>query len=340
MVDKFEFFSAWLQIKTGEIPCISLLSVLPKDIFQYIFFGACGVLFLFLILLFAGVIMEIRKRIRKRILRIRFGITDFSRFTVRKMGHPGSRYYSSSGVNSFEIKLPHWKFVNDDGSRQNRRINKVVWGECSLWLHDGQKTYILTTTDPYDMIYLVHTLRERGIDIAPCAQELDKQDHLEKTKRDTEEVLEELLEKCECDEDKFSEICRQRLTIRGYSLTDAPKNNNGLKFFFRKDSQPVMVRCQLVPRDYLIGLDEMKSAKEGLSALFASACFYITTGQVSVAAAGFALSNGIDIVSNERLVDIIEENRPISSDKTFTRWELTNDDLNNLLSEDLLSRIF
>ena len=59
-----------------------------------------------------------------------------------------------------------------------------------------------------------------------------------------------------------------------------------------------------------------------------------------MAAAGFALTNGINIVANDQLVEILEENRPVSPDRAFIRWELTNDDLKNLLSEDLLSKIF
>ena len=84
----------------------------------------------------------------------------------------------------------------------------------------------------------------------------------------------------------------------------------------------------------------MKRVREGASALFAPSCMYITTGQVSVAAAGFALTNEINIVANDQLVEILEENKPVPSDKAYTRWELTNEDLKNLLSEDLLSRIF
>lgn len=340
MVDKFVTFSSWLQSKTGDIPYISLLSVLPKDVFQYLLLAAAAVLLLLLLLLLTGIGRGMKKGMRQGAIKKAFGITDFSKFKTHRMGRPNSKYYTDRGSNYYEIALPHWKFANEDGTRQNRRVNKVIWEECRLWLHDGQKTYVLTTSDPYDMIYLVHTLRDKGVDIAPCAQELNKQDQLEKVKRDPEVVLGELLEKCEGEEERFAEICRQRMTIRGLSITEAPGNKDGIQFFFRKDSQPVTVRCQLVPRDYLVGIDEMKRVREGASALFAPSCMYITTGQVSVAAAGFALTNGINIVANDQLVEILEENKPVSSDRAFTRWELTNDDLKNLLSEDLLSKIF
>lgn len=335
MIGKFDSFFPWLQAMT-----IDHLPITAKNSFQYILPTAVGILLLILFLILTGIAIGIRKWSWRRILRREFGITDISRLCVRIMGRHGSRYYTDSASNCYEITLPHWKFANEDGSRQNRRVNKVVWEECSLWLHDGHKTYVLTTTDPYDMIYLVHTLRERGIDIAPCAQELEKQESIEAAKQNSEEVLREVLEKCEGNEEKFSAICRQRLTIRGYTLTDAPRNNDGLKFFFLKDAQPVMVRCHLVPRDYLVDLDEMRKAKEGTTALFAPHCLFITTGQVSVAAAGYALANGIDMVLNDRLVEILEEDKHVPADKAFTRWEFTNDDLRGLLSEDLLSKIF
>jgi len=340
MSEKPVILAAQLQDFTSEIPAIALLSVLPTKIFQYILLGISALLALLLLGMLCSISAGIPKYSRQKVLKKSFGITDFSKFSVVKMGRPGSKYHCDSGSNCFEIHLPHWKFANEDGSRQNRRVNRVIWEECNLWLHDGHQAYVLTTTNPYELIYLVHTLRDRGIDIAPCSQELEKQDRMEKGKKSLEESLDSIIESVGKDERKFTELCRQRLTLRGYALSDAPKNDYGLNFFFRKNTRPVMVKCQLVPRDYLVGVEEIKGVKAGMENLFAESCLYITTGHISVAAAGFAMSNGIEVASNERLVEIMEENQPIPPDKMFMRWELTNDDLKNLLSEDLLSQIF
>lgn len=317
-----------------------LLSVLPAEVFQYILLGAAAILALLLVLLLSCIVSGFCRWKQRRTLRKTFGITDFSKFKVRKMGRSGSRYYSSNGFNHYEINLPHWKFANEDGSRQKRRVNKVIWEECSLWLHDRRRVYVLTTINPYEIIFLVHMLRDNGVDIAPCRQELEKQEQIEKSKRSTEEIIGDVIESAQGDEGRFGELCRQRLTLRGCTLSDAPKNGGGINFFYRKNTQPVMVRCHLVPRDYLVSVDEIKGVKRGTEELFAESCLFITTGHLSVAAAGFALTNGIEIISDERLVEILEENSPIPADKMFTRWELTNDDLKNLLSEDLLSQIF
>lgn len=340
MVEKIIAFAAWLQPLTAKVPPIALLSVLPADIFLYILLGISAFIAFLFIGIIVSIVCSIKKWAKRRAIRKTFGITDFSKFTVKKMGRSGSKYYTDNGSNCFEINLPHWKFANEDGSRQNKRVNKVIWEECHLWLHDGQKTYVLTTADPYEMIFLVHTLRDKGIDIAPCKQETEKQEEIEKSKKSLEESMTDIFELVGNDDDRFAELCRQRLTLRGYTLSEAPRNNFGLNFFFQRNAHPIMVKCHLVPRDYLVSVDEMKGVKEGTESLFAESCLFITTGRLSVAAAGFALTNGIDIISDERLVDIMEEAKPIPADKMFTRWELTNDDLKNLLSEDLLSKIF
>ena len=250
VMEKFTLLAAWVQSLTANIPPIALLSVLPAEIFQYILLGAAAVLILLLAILLGSIISALRKGAKRRTLRKTFGITDFTKYTVRKMGRSGSKYYRANGSNCFEINLPHWKFENEDGSRQNRRVNKVIWEECSLWLHDRHKVYVLTTTSPYEIIFLVHMLRDSGIDIAPCRQELDKQEQLEKSRKGVEESIGEAIKSAQGSEEKFADLCRQRLTLRGCTLSNAPKNNYGLNFFYRKNSQPVMVKCHLVPRDY------------------------------------------------------------------------------------------
>jgi len=340
MIGKFVSFAAWLQPLTAKVTPIALLSVLPADIFQYILLGVGGLAIFIVICIICSIVRFLKKWTKRRAIRKTFGIINFSKFKVRRMGRPGSKHYTDNGSNCFEINLPHWKFANEDGSRQNKRVNKVIWEKCHLWLHDGQKTYILTTADPYEMIYLVHTLRDKGIDIAPCKQETAKQEEQEKAKKSLEESMAAIIESVDNNNDRFAELCRQRLVLRGYNLSEAPKNNFGLNFFFQKKAHPVMVKCHLVPRDYLVGVEEMKGVKEGAESLFAESCLFITTGRLSVAAVGFALTNGIDIITDERLVEIMEEAKPIPVNKMFTRWELTNDDLKNLLSEDLLSKIF
>lgn len=340
MAEKFALIASGLQSLTANVPPIALLSVLPAEIFQCLLLVVLAVVLLILIWMLSSIFSGIRKWSIRRTVRKAFGITDLSKFTVRKMGRSKSKYYRSNGANTFEINLPHWKFTNEDGTKQNRRVNKVVWEECSLWLHNRHKVYVLTTTNPYEVIFLVHMLRDNGIDIAPCRQELDKQEKMEREKKGVEESIRDLIESAQGNEETFADFCKQRLTLRGCTLSDAPKNNYGLNFFYRKNSQPVVVKCQLVPRDYLSGIDEMKGIKAGTEELFAESCLFITTGHLSVAAAGFALTNNIEIISDERLVEIMEESKPIPADKMFTRWELTNNDLKNLLSEDLLSQIF
>ena len=67
----------------------------------------------------------------------------------------------------------------------------------------------------------------------------------QKAKRDPEVVLGELLEKCEGEEDRFAEICRQRMTIRGMSLT-ARSALSYQKILDSKSSESRFFRSSLV----------------------------------------------------------------------------------------------
>ncbi len=340
MINNFISFAERLQLLTANITPIAILSIIPANIFQYLLF----LLIMFFLILLAAIVCSVissaQKWSKEKALKKAFGISDFSKFKVRKMGRFGSKYYRDSGSNCFEIRLPHWKFANEDGSRQNRKVNKVIWEECSLWLHDRHKVYVLSTTNPCDIIFLVHTLREQGVDIAPCSQELEKQERMDEGKKGIDEAVKDVIESVQGNEKQFIELCRYRLTLRGCALSDAPGNNYGLNFFYQKNAQPVMVKCCLAPRDYIVGIEEMKGVKTGTEELFAESCLFITTGHLSVAAAGFAMTNGIEIISDGRLIEMMEEDRPVPADKMYLRWELTNDDLKSLLSEDLLSQIF
>lgn len=62
MIEKFVAFSAWIQAKTEDIPYISLLSVIPKDVFQYFLLGTAAFLLLLFILLLIGGGKGMKKR--------------------------------------------------------------------------------------------------------------------------------------------------------------------------------------------------------------------------------------------------------------------------------------
>jgi len=295
---------------------------------------------LLLVILFLFIIFhKLRETLVKHKVCSFFDLSDLSQFKVRVMGKPGTRYYREDGVNSFHLELPHWKYMLEDGSKDKAKwFNKVVWEESVLWLHSGRKIYVLCTDDPWDMAYLVHMLRDSGLDISPCQQELDKQDQLEKQKQSCNRAIFNLIQQTAGEKQKFVEICRERLLVWGYKVADAPQNKCDIDLFVQRKGHPSIVRCLLVSQGQLINLEDMQSLRQDMEQFFADSCIMITTGSVTVAAAGYARENKIDVICGEHLIELMQKN-PESIEKEWLDWEMTNNDIISLLDEDCAKSI-
>lgn len=323
-----------------KVPFIDELMALDEVTILIIFYALCAAVALLVLLLLRRLIKKLRISATKRGITNFFGAVDLGRFRVGKMGKSGTRYYMDDGLNVYKLSLPHWKKANEDKSKDHsKHFNKVIWEESILWLHAGRNVYVFRTNDPWDMLYLVHALRETGLDIAPCQQELDKQERLENTKRSCDDVIEELVARMKGNRRAFVELCRQRLHIRGFAVSDAPQNPYDIDLFVQKKGRPNIVKCLLSQRSHLTGLDEMRSFKEATEEYFAESCTIITTGHITVAAAGFAREHNVDMICNDDLVELLEENKKIPADKKYLRWELRESDMMQMLPEDLRTTI-
>ena len=283
-----------------------------------------------------------RKSLQKGAVRSFFNISDdLKGFDIQKMGKPGTQYYIQENMNCFNLALPYWKKANADGSRDcTKRFNKVIWQECVLWLHAGRSVYVLTTKDPWEILSLVHELRDGGLDIAPCMQELEKQERLESERKSCDEVISNLIKQMDGDHDAFVQYCREKLTAYGCSVSDAPKNDDNIDLFLHWKGRACVARCTLAGRDYLSGLEEVKTFQIRAAESFSDVCMLITTGHATVAAAGYAREHDVELICNESLVALMDESARILPGKEFMRWELNKDDMQELLPTGILASDF
>lgn len=329
-----------LRLILGNIPGLEGVRAISPQSFRFATLLVVGIGAILLLFLMVGIGMGLQRALIKRQVARAFAFPDLDHYEVRKMGKPESGDYHE-GYNSYRLGLPHWKFRNDDGTKKaGKRINRVVWEQSVVWLHLGRKVYTLRTKDPWHILYAVHELRESGIDIAPCQQELDKQERLERTRRSPDEVLTELVDRFGEDRQGFVELCRQRLCVRGYSITDAPHNTAGIDLFYKKGNKANIIKCLLQSRQKLVGQEDMDAFYNAGKDLFAEAYTLITTSHITVAAAAYAREHNISIIANEDLVKLLIEDEEIPREKEFRRWEFTDDDIADALPEDLAKKIF
>lgn len=323
-----------LDLLAKPLSYINLLAI-HLGINEKLMYGILiGTAFLIILLFLILVLSKIKKILIRRKVSSFFNITDLSKFKIKKMGKSGTPHYREDGVNSFELALPHWKHMLEDGSKDKKRLfNRVVCDKSLLWLHAGRKVYVLSCSDPFEMIYLIHTLRDSGLDIAPCTQELDKQFKAEQQKLSVNKLIYNLIQRANGDREVFIELCAKRLQAWGYTVTKAPQNDFDMDLFVQRNGHPSIVRCLLTFQGELISLDYIQSFKQAAEQVFADNCMLIATGSVTVAAAGYAKENKIDIVCGEQLIELIYKDVN-SLGKEYLNWELTNNDIIGLLDEE------
>ena len=293
--------------------CLMLLSILSGTLIHYIH--------------------QFQENQRRKKVQKFFGVSDLSKFKVTVMGKPGTKNFNQNGTNSFELNAPYWEKANDDGSRKKALFNKVIWPDSILWLHAGPRVYILTTTDPWEMLFLVHMLRDGGLEIEPCQQELDKQERLASEKKTMDEQIEGIIVDMAGNSSAFVELCRERLTALGCTVSDAPKNNFGADLFLHWKGKPCVAKCLLTSRDTVTGAEAIRQFKQKAEDLFTDACMVITTGHVTVAAAGYARDNNVELISDDKFANLFTDNEEVPPGKEFLTWELNNDDLDEIFPD-------
>ena len=320
-----------------SVPVLNRLQLLDPPQILSIFLIASFLIALLLSIILIYIVQKITMGIRKRAVKHFFAISDLKKFDVWNMARQKRKYYSDEGINMFRLAIPKWKHSSIDGKRDKKYlINKVIRPESILWLQARKKTYVLCTKDPREMIYLVHELRSSGVAIEACVQEMEKQEQINNARPTTEDVIQELIARMDGDKTQFANLCRERLSVQGYKTGDAPHNSFGIEFTLYKKHYPSAVKCHLVPHRELLGLDFIRQFKTAAQdELFVDNCTLVTTGGITIAAANYAKSNGVDIIWNEHLVKLLDTDDSIDPSKGFLKWEYTVDDLQKQIPDDI-----
>ena len=119
-----------------------------------------------LILLSMLILQRVYRLLLPRRFAHRYHISRLPKQTIIKRRLPISR-------NTYELRFPSWQYANADGTRDQRRKGNHVNWQSSCLLIDSYKIFM---KNPLQMMRLVRHLREEGFEIAPCSQELKKQE--------------------------------------------------------------------------------------------------------------------------------------------------------------------
>lgn len=228
--------------------------------------------------------------------------------------------------NALEIRFPRWRYMTPNGQKAKRLFNRRLPGEAILRLGKGKEGYLIWTNDLANMVILVSVLRRMGHHIPPCEQERAKYESLQSARKGIDQATEELLDELGTD-DAFANLVKTRMSVRGSTISDAPRNGHNIQLILQLRGKRRAVQCRLLPRTDILTAKEMDQLAEGASEMLLDAATLVTTGNVSVAAAAHARALGIEIISNDQLMELLTEDRDIPIHAQFLRWEMTQADV-------------
>lgn len=326
-----------LQGKCAGLPVLSKLSTVNSSLLLTVLAGSCLALVVLMMILIPILVHRAKIKRCKKKLKTFFGINDFQGFKVSKMGNSRDKYFRFDNCNYLQLNLPYWKKPQGEDPDKKTRRGPIVRPQSILWLSAGKNTYVMRTKDPLDMLFLVHFLRDNGVVIPPCQQEIEKREQTREKRHNAEEIIRNVYDAMDGNEARFVDLCRERLSSKGYNVLMV-ENALGIDFFANEKSTSYAVKCFLTPRDTLTGMEALKTFYQLVKNTYSHSCMFITTGKVTYAAAQFAGSNGVKIICNDDLVALLDKTPAPVPGQEYKSWELTPDDLTLLVQEGISLR--
>lgn len=304
----------------------------------------------FLILLSMLILQRVYRLLLPRRFAHRYHISRLPKQTIIKRRLPISK-------NTYELRFPSWQYANADGTRdQRRKGNHVNWQSSCLFI-DSYKIFI---KNPLQMMRLVRHLREEGFEIAPCSQELKKQESQFSTLSSYRSgSSKELHRRFQSNPFEFEEYCAALFRAMGKrAQTTRCTNDGGYDVIVNDpDGKKGIVECKCYAPDSKIGRPMLQKLVGAAVAYPVKLDYiiFITTSDFSEEAKNFAKdfqkqeSISFGLINGQTLTDLSE--KYLSSKTTTAKkkghldctswmdWQLTTADLKDYVPADLYGRL-
>lgn len=286
----------------------------------------------------------------------RYHISRLPKHTVikRRLALPLAR-------NSYVLRFPSWRYANNNGTRdQRRKGNRINWKSSCLLID----SYQIFMKNPLQMVRLVRRLREQGIEIAPCSQEIEKQRELHKCQKTYRSgSSSELHSRFQDDPFEFEEYCAALFRAMGRQAQTTRRTNDGGYDVIVSDAngQHGIVECKCYAPDSKIGRPMLQKLVGACMAYPTRLDYlvFITTSDFSEEAKTFAhdfqqrerISFGL--INGQTLTDLSEKYLSASSASSassskkkanrpsddWQQWQLSTADLKEYIPSDLYARL-
>lgn len=304
-----------------------------------------------LVLLFLFILQRLYRLLLPSHFARRYGISRLPKHTVIKR-----RFVLPMTRNSYILRFPSWRYANSNGTRdQRRKGNRINWKSSCLLID----SYQIFMKNPLQMVRLVRHLREHGIEIEPCSQEIEKQRQQRKSQKFYRSGSStELHSRFQDDPFEFEEYCASLFRAMGKNAQTTRRTNDGGYDVIVSDAngQHGIVECKCYAPDSKIGRPMLQKLVGACMAYPTRLDYliFITTSDFSEEARTFAhdfqqrehISFGL--VNGQTLTELSEKylsdpslakKKAAHSSDEWKQWQLSTSDLKDRIPADLYDRL-
>lgn len=199
--------------------------------------------------------------------------------------------------------------------------------------------FLLKCQSPLLMIQFVSQMRERGIHISMCLEELEKAKSLAYRREIacTFSSPLDLVEYYAPNPTDFEHFCAELFTFMGYTaVVTPPSNDGGYDIKLYSGQETVLVECKCYAPDHKVDRPLIQKLVGANQKEAANRMFFVTTSSFTRPAVEFAAQVHVELISGEDLILMLQNGDSLSPSRTCQSWYLTAEDLMKRVPKDLI----
>lgn len=303
---------------------------IPDSILYYLVLGV-GI-FLALCTIFLFIEISIRKSFEKK-----YNIKNIS--WQLKIRHKKKAVVQ----NHYELSYPYWYFRKKDGTADLRhKQNSICWQDSVLMVEN----YSVSSKRPYYILAIVKELRDKGIYISPCREELQKYDSIKAQKQfcTNSHSIQDIINHYSVKPTEFETFCAELFCKMGYTATvTPPANDGGYDIWLEQNGNTAIVECKCYNSAHSVGRPLIQKLVGANSVLSADRMIFVTTSNFSSGAVEYAKESGVELVDGVSLLVLLKHYGLLSGKKAViypSEWQLQKEDLKPYVPSDIYAEYF
>lgn len=245
--------------------------------------------------------------------------------------------------NHYELSYPYWYFSKKDGTADLRHTqNSICWQDSVLLVEN----YSVSSKRPYYILAIVKKLRDKGIYISPCREELQKYDFLKAQRQlyANSHSIQDIINHYSVMPTEFETFCAELFCKMGYTATvTPPTNDGGYDIWLEQSGNSAIVECKCYNSTHTVGRPLIQKLVGANSVLSANRMIFVTTSDFSSGAVEYAKETGVELINGVSLLVLLKHYGLVSSKSSViypSEWQLQIEDLKPYVPSDIYMEYF